>query len=477
LKNRVGSEKFYEKFSLAYNTTLQNKINFKASEFGEPGFMDKFNNGMSHSFQIGLPNFTLAKYFNFTPGISYGMNWFFRDTEKEYDKSTNSVVDVEGKQFGTFGVTQSYSGSLSMSTRIYGMFNFGKYHSLQAIRHVISPSVSFSFSPEQGTYANGWRTLNYTDTNGVARSLDYNLFAGQLNSVPSKGRSATASISIGNNLEAKMRDLRDTTGKGVKKVKLIDQLNLSTGYNFLADSLNLSNVGVSMSTSVFGKLGVSANANFDPYAINEKGQKINKYNFEQNGILHPLRLTNASASLSYSFSGKGTINGNDGHKNSGGGGNGGSGSSGGKTNPADNYMRIYYNPITGEYIPGGWLYYLNPNAPWSVNLNYSFNYSKSYSYTNNQLIVNNKYTQTLGISGNIKLTPKMALNATTGFDVMAMKMTTTQISATYDLHCFNISVSWVPTGTWQSYSFRIAANASALSDLLKFKKNSSYWDN
>ena len=133
-------------------------------------------------------------------------------------------------------------------------------------------------------------------------------------------------------------------------------------------------------------------------------------------------------------------------------------------------------PITGEYIPGGWLYYTNPNVPWSVNINYSFSYSKSYQYTNGQLITNNRFTQTLGLSGNVKLTPKMSLNATTGFDLMAMKMTTTQLSATYDLHCFNISVSWVPTGTWQSWSFRIAANAAALADLLKFKKSTSYWD-
>ena len=120
---------------------------------------------------------------------------------------------------------------------------------------------------------------------------------------------------------------------------------------------------------------------------------------------------------------------------------------------------------------------MNPNVPWSINLSYSFSYSKSYQYTNNQLVTNNKYTQTLQMSGNIKLTPRMNIQMTSGFDVMAMKMTTTQISATYDLHCFNISVSWVPTGNWQSYSFRIAANAAALADLLRFKKSSSYMDN
>lgn len=471
-KNRVGKEKFYEKFSLGYSTTLQNKINFKSSEFMKDGFMDKFQNGMTHNFQIGLPNFTLAKYLNFTPSVSYGQNWFFRKTDYEYNPETDKVEAHDRGQFSTFGISQTYSGSISMSTRLYGMFNFGKAHKIQAIRHVVSPSMSFSFSPEKGTYANGYRTLVYTDVNGAEKSYDYNIYSGQLYSPPGRGKSATMSLSIGNNLEAKVRDLRDTTGAGVKKVKLIDQLNLSTGYNFLADSLNLNTIGITMSTSVFEKVGISANANFDPYAIDERGRKINKFNIQQEGWRKPLRLTNASASLSYSLSGKGAINGNDGSKTEGGAGGGG----GASQNAAEYYRRIYYHPITGEYIPGGWLYYTNPNVPWSVNFNYSFSYSKSYQYTNGQLITNNTFTQTLGLSGNIKLTPKMTLNATTGFDLMAMKMTTTQLSATYDLHCFNISVSWVPTGTWQSWSFRIAANAAALSDLLKFKKSTSYWD-
>lgn len=470
-KNRVGKKKFYEDFSLAYSTTLQNKVNFTASEFNEPGFIDKFQNGMTHNFTIGLPNFTLFKYINFTPSVTYGMNWFFRKTEQQYNPVTDEVEEIDSGQFGTFGTTHNYSGSLSMSTRLYGLFNFGKHRKLQAIRHIISPTVSFNFSPEKGTYFNGWRTLNYVDANGEQHTLDYNIYAGQIYSAPSKGRTASMSLSIGNNLEAKVRDLRDTTGTGTKKIKLIDQLNLTTGYNFLADSLNMSNIGITMSTSVFGKVGISANANFDPYAVNERGQKINKFNVQTEGWRKPLRLTNASASVSYSFSGEGKINGNDGSSMS--NATGGSGSN----SPAANYTRIYYHPVTGEYIPGGWLYYMNPSAPWSVNLNYSYNYSRSYQYSNNQLITNHRHTQTLGISGNVKITPALAINLTTGFDLMAMKMTTTQLSATYDLHCFNISVSWVPNGQWESWSFRIAANAAALADLLRFKKSNSYWDN
>ena len=467
-KNRVGKEKFYEKFSLGYNTAFQNRISFKASEFNKPGFWDKFQNGMTHNFQIGLPNFTAFKYINVTPSVQYGMNWYFRKSEKEYNPETGKVEDVKSGSFSHFGASHTYSGSISMSTRIYGLFQFGKHRKVQAIRHVVSPSISASFSPEKGTYFNGYRTLTYTDRNGIVQTQDYNIYQGMgTGSPPGKGKTASLSLSLGNNFEAKVRDLTDTTGTGTKKVKLIDQLNFNTGYNFLAEQFKMNNVGVTMSTSIFGKLGVSANANFDPYAIlvdekNKNGTRINKYALTEGQGL--LRLNNTSVSLSYSLSGDGKIEGNDGTAQAGG-------------NPADHYTRIYYHPVTGEYIPGGWLYYMNPNVPWSVNFNYSYSFKKGYQWANGKQTANNSHTQTLGISGNVKLTPRLAMQMTTGFDLMALKMTTTQFSATYDLHCFNIRVSWVPNGQWESWTFQIAANAAALADLLKYKKSSSYWDN
>ena len=464
-KNRVGKEKFYEKFSLGYNTSLQNKIGFKASEFNQPGFWDKFQNGMTHSFQIGLPNFSLLKYINVTPSVSYGMNWFFRETNKEYNPDTGKVEDIKGKSFGAFGATHNYSGSISMSTRLYGMFNFGKHKKLQAIRHVVTPSVSASFSPEKGTYFNGWRTLSYIDKNGKVQSQDYNIYAGNIGSYPSKGKTASLNMSLGNNFEAKVRDIRDTTGTGSKKIKLIDNLNFTTGYNFLAEQFKMSNVGMTMNTSIFGKLGISGNMNFDPYAMEVQDKKVvrvNKFAITQGQGL--LRLNTATVSLSYSLSGEGKIKGNDGNAQAGG-------------NPADHYTRIYYHPITGEYIPGGYLYYMNPNVPWSVNFNYSFNYRPTFQYANEQMTKINNFTQTLGVNGNVKLTPRLSMQMSTNFDLMAMEMSATQLSATYDLHCFNINFSWVPTGKWQSWSFRIQANAAALADLLRFKKSSSYMDN
>ena len=520
-KNRVGKEKLYEKISFGYSTSFQNRVNFKlrdlqdfkynadgsyevdpytgirVKEFGDSlgvKALERMTNGMGHNFQIGLPNFTLLKYLNFTPSVTYGMNWLFNAgrqyLEPEYDDEGNPVMvtDREGRSvqahrvvsdpgqaFNHFGMTHNYSGSMSMSTRIYGMFNFGKHRKIQAIRHVITPSVSMSFSPEKATSFNGWRTLEayYDKRGGYHEESMYNIYtvSGHHNSVspPGRGKTGSMNVSIGNNLEAKVRDLRDTTGTGSKKVKILDQLTINGNYNFLADSLKMSNIGVSASTNLFNKLNLSGNLNFDPYAVNERGQRINKFNIVDKGV--PLRLTNASLSASISFNGKGTINGNDGKKSSG----GGSSSSGG--GEANSYQRIYYHPITGEYIPGGYVYYMNPNAPWSISFSYSFSYAKTYQYTNNQLLENKRFTQTLNFNGNVKLTPRMSITGSSGFDFMAMKVTTTQISATYDLHCFNIAVSWVPTGQWQSYSFRIAANASALADILRFKKSSSYMDN
>lgn len=470
-KNRVGKEKIYEKISFGYSSTFQNKISFKASEFGQEGLLDKMNNGMNHNFSIGLPNFQLFKYISVTPGVSYGQNWFFRKTDYQYNAETDAVEPVKSSQFSTLGITQTYAFNASASTRIYGTFNFGKQHKVQAIRHIISPSMSLSVSPDKGTYANGYRTLYYTDASGADKEYQYNVYSGQMYSPPSTGKSASASLSIGNNIEAKVRDYADTTGSGTKKVKLIDQLTLNTSYNFLADSLRLSPLSMSMSTTLFNKVSISASAAFDPYAISSKGTKYNRLAIMDGQGL--ARMTSVTASASYSISGKGAMNGNDGSKDA-----TDAGGSGGSSGPAA-YQRVFYHPTTGEYIPGGWLYYANPNAPWSLSFSGSFSLYKSYSYDAvlAALKSTDRYTATLSLSGNVKLTPKMSINMSSGFDFVAMKMSTTQLSATYDLHCFNISISWVPFGNWKSYSFRIAANAASLADLLKFKKSDSYWDN
>jgi hypothetical protein len=487
-KERVGKEKFYESFAFNYSTTFDNKINFKSSEFGKPGFLDKLKNGMRHNFSIGLPTFSILKYITASPGVTYGMNWYFTDATKYYDQEKQTVVTEYSDPFSTFGLSQNFSSSLSLSTRIYGMFDFGKDKALKAIRHMITPSLSFSYQPEMGVAANGYTTLDYVDANGVPYSIIYNKYENQINSPPGRGKNASMSLSIGNNLEAKVRDKNDTTGKGERKIKLIDQLNISTGYNFLADSLKLSNINMNMSTSVFGKLAINASASFDPYAVDNKGRKINTYNIVREGGFKLARLTSASIGTSYSFQGDGksrwgsdyTPEGATGNNNSSGSNNSNKGVNKGNSRDGHSappaYQRYFYDPETGAYVPGGWVYYTDPSVPWSVNFNLNYSYSSSYQYANEQLLKKNNHSMTLGISSQIKLTDALNFNMSTNFDLTKMKMSTTQLSGSYDLHCFVISFSWIPNGKWESWSFRINAKASALADLLQYKKNASYWD-
>lgn len=485
-KVRVGKERFYEQISFSYGTTLQNKINFKASEIKNPDFWDKMKTGMNHKFAIGLPSFTILKYLNFSPSVSYGMNWYFQESSRLYNAETDKVETVTTPQFSTFGISQDFSAGISMSTRIYGTYVFtGKNSPLVAMRHMITPSVSFSYKPEMGTRMNGYMTYNYVDKNGIEKSVDYNKYAGGLYSPPGKGKTAGISFSFDNNLEAKVRDKNDTTGTGVKKVKLIDNLRIGGSYNFLADSIKLSNISISANTTILQKVGISGNMTLDPYAVDDHGKKYNQFNISKMGGINLFRLTNASASLSWSISGQGQMKGNDGMDsgggNSGGGGGkmqGGGGGGGVKNTTAQSYYnKVYYHPITGEYIPGGWAYYLNPTVPWSLSFNYSYSYSKSYSYANEQLQIKNNHTQTLSFSAQVRLTKDLNFNLNSGVDLTKLRLTTTQLSATYDLHCFQISVSWIPSGQWESWSFRINAKASALADLLQYKKSSSYWDN
>lgn len=476
-KNRVGKEKWYESFGLSYNTSFQNKISFKASEVGQPDFWNKLQMGMKHSFGIDLPTFTLFKYITLAPKVSYGMNWYFSSQNQYYNPETDKIETVRTDQFGDFGATHTFSASASLSTRIYGMFNF-KRGKLKAIRHMISPSISASFSPEMGTTINGYRIYNYTDIHGVEKTLEYNKWAGGINNPPSKGKSAAISFGIGNNVEAKLIDPDDTTGTGTKKIKLIDNLNITGSYNFLADSMKLSNFNISMNTNVLEKIGISANMVLNPYAVDYRGRPYNTFNVVQEGRFRLFRLTNASVSANFSISGEGKGKGNDGSQGGSGGASGLSGGGGGINvgSSATPYTKVYYHPVTGEYIPGGWVYYLNPNVPWAVTLSYSYQYNKSYQYSNEQLIVKNNHTQTLQLSAQVRLTKDLNISLQSGFDITKLKLTTTQLSATYDLHCFQISFSWIPMGQWSSWNFRINAKAAALADLLQYRKQSSSWD-
>ena len=478
-KVMVGKRRFYEDITFNYTAHFDNKINFKSSEVGKPDFFKKMRNGLQHTFSIGLPVFSVLKYIQASPGISYGMNWYFSDVKQFYNTRTKKAESVYSDPFSTFGLTQSYNFNISFNTRLYGLFNFGKDKKLQAVRHILTPSVSFSYQPELGTKANGYRTYEYVDTEGKAHSVVYNKYAGQLYSPPGQGSGASMSFSFANTLEAKIKSQKDTTGKGSEKIKLLDQFNIAGSYNFMADSMKLSNISVSASTTIFGKLGLNGNMTLDPYAIDYMGRRYNKLCITQGGF-KPFRLTGATFSTSYSFSGTGQSKLGSSYVPEGKINNpimsDSESMSSSATASEATYQRIYYHPVTGEYIPGGWVYYYNPNMPWSINLSYNYSFYKSYQYSNEQLIARNAHAMTLGISSQLRIYKDLNISLNTGVDLTKMKLTTTQLSGSFSLHCFQMTFSWIPNGKWESWSFRISANASALADLLQYKKNASYWD-
>ena len=455
-KNRIGKEHWYEQFALNYSTTFDNKINFKESEFGKPEFWQKFRSGMQHNFGIALPSFSVLKHIQLSPSVTYGMNWFFQSNEKLYNDSTGIVEDHMSPTFSELHATHNYSFGVSATTRLYGTVQFGKNSFLRAVRHMVTPSISMSYRPDLGTPGNGYRTYTYTDTSGMVHSIDYNVYAGQIYSPPGRGESGSMSFSLANNLEAKVRSKKDTVNGGERKLKLIDNFSMSGGYNFLADSMKLSNIALSLNTNLFEKVSLSVSATLDPYVIipnRETGRehRINKLMMSDGKGLG--RITNAGFSFGYNFQG---------------------GNGGGSANPPVGVPR--YDPITGDYITTDWLYYQSYNAPWSFGFNYSFSYNATYVYANNVLNKQNNYQQSLGFNGQISPTKKLSVTANSGFDFKAMKLTTTTIGMSYDLHCFRMSFQWVPSGRWESYSFGISATSSALADLLKYDKRTSYWD-
>jgi hypothetical protein len=454
-KNRVGKEQWYEQFALTYNTTFDNKINFKESQLGHEKFTDFMRNGMKHNFGITLPSARIAQHIQVTPSVSFNSNMYFQSTQKQYDSTKNTVVNDLSSAFSEFHMTTDYSFGLSATTRLYGTFLFGKNAYIRAIRHMLTPNVGFSFRPYQDANGtNGYRTYEYIDKDGVPRSLFYNIFEGQVYGYTGRGRTGSMSFSLNNNLEMKVRSASDTI-TGERKRKIIDNLSANASYNFFADSMKLSNISVSLNTTLFEKVNLNGNMQLDPYAINGRGVRYNK--------LTSPRLISAGFSFGYNFSG---------------GEKGGSteGSKEGNSSSSGPIPVHHYDPQTGEYISTEWHYYADFNAPWSFNFNYGYNYSVNYNYTNGQLIKNNNHNQTLGFSGQLQLTKAMHLGMSSGFDFKELTLTTTSFDMRYDLHCFEFIFNWVPSGRWEQWSFRINAKSGALADLLKYDKRKSFWD-
>ena len=459
-KNRTGTPKFYEKFGINYTGNLRNSITAKEYDLLQTSFAKDWKNGIKHTVPIALPSFNLFRYFNMSPSFSYNEKWYFKKLNYTY---------VEGETFDHFvpnvaenvridtltGLNRvfDYSYSLSASTNIYGMFMpLNPNSKIKGIRHKITPSFSFSYRPDFGQDRFGYYQQVRTDSTGNTDFYDVN-YGGVYGASPGRGASGSISLSVNNNLEMKVLDTKDTTKTDAeqkfKKVKIIDNLSFGTSYNLIADSLNMTPIGIRARTTIAG-VSINLGGTLDPYEVNDKGRQIHKYVWNtRKGIGKLGRLTRANLSFGMSFRSKK-----------------------GEKEADENKELIEEQNV----LPGDYSNYSDFNIPWDFGFDYSFNYSGPQVPNPQTESQKAKFTQTLGFRGNLNLTEKWRISMNTNFDIMAREFSFTTFSVNRDLHCWDMAFNFVPFGYMKSYSFTINARSSMLKDL-KLQKRQSHYDN
>ncbi len=412
--------------------------------------IDRSKIGGKHTIPIST-SFNLLKYFTVSPSVNYNEIWYFKKLSYNYNELEDGIeIDTTN----SFQRAWSYSSAFALSTRIYGTVFFKK-GKIKAIRHVISPEISMSFSPDFTKPKFGYYENVQINREGDTKLLSkYENF---LFGSPRIGSSASMNFYIGNNLEMKVVDKNDTIS-GTRKIKIFDNLSFSSSYNFLADSFRLAPVRFSTRTSFFKRLiNLSVSGNIDPYTFkldsiseNSSGiknvyqRRVDELAYKNNQGIGSLAYINMS--LGFRFSAKDFRSEDEEEKDS----------SFGTREEID-----YINSNIAEYI--------DFNVPWSINASYNLNRRK-LGFRDPTI------TQTLTFSGDVSISEKTKISFRSGYDFKFKMLTQTSINATRDLHCWRINFSWVPFGRFQSYNLSINAVSALLQDL-KLEKRSRFFDN
>jgi lipopolysaccharide assembly outer membrane protein LptD (OstA) len=451
---KTGSKKgAIDNINFQYNVRGENRIQTSDSLFLTGAMFDEAKAGFQHTIPLST-NFKVFKHFSMTTSANYKENWTFNTINKSYDTETQSVVTTPLKGFDSF---RTYNFSTSIGTTVYGMFDFGEDKKIQAIRHVMRPSVSYNINPSFEKY---YETYEVISADGVTTDqVDYTRFEGSLFGSPGKVYSSSVGLSLNNNLEAKIRD-KDSTATEAKKVFLLNSLNFSTNYNVAGDSLNWSPVRVSGGTQLFDdKLSVNFGATLDPYALDNNNTKINTFNIDNGGSL--FRLSSANMTMSYNLSSDSFEDNNQNDAAA----RDQSLRSGGRADDlfgksqdfADQQIN---NSDQSEKVTPTDLY--NYKIPWSLRLAYAVNYSN----TRRQ---NEISSHSLMFSGDIELSPRWSVGASSGYDLKNKGFTYTQLRFERDLESWRMNFSWIPFSNRSSWNFFIGIRSSMLKDI-KYEK-------
>ena len=448
---KTGSKKgVFQNINFQYNVRGENRIQTTDSLFFKKEMFEDAKAGVKHSIPVST-NFKLFKYFSMSTSANFDHNWTFKTIEKEYDTDNEEVVVTPVKGFDSF---TTYNFSTSLGTTIYGLFDFGEDKKIQAIRHVVRPSISYNISPAFNQY---YDTYEVVSADGLTTDqVEYSRFEQSLFGAPGNRFSSSIGLSLSNNVEAKVR-AKDSTATEPKKIFLLNSLNFSTNYNIAADSLNFSPVRMSGGTQLFdNKMSVNFGATLDPYALDNTNRKINEFNINNGGSL--FRISSANFTMSYNLSNDsfgGDSDENDAAKNE-------SLRSGGRADdlfgkPQDFADRRLNNSNKNdeEAKPTDLYKY---KIPWSLRLAYALNY-------NNSRRQNEISSHSLMFSGDIELSPRWSVGASSGYDFKNNGFTYTQLRFERDLESWRMNFSWIPFSSRSSWNFFIGIRSSILSDL------------
>jgi hypothetical protein len=413
-------------------------------------------------------NFKLFRHFTLSPSFNYKERWYFKSIEKSYDQEKHQVVVSDTTQ--GFNRVYDYSFSIGTQTKIYTFFRPSRWlfgDGIQAIRHMMTPSVSMSYRPDFGDPKYGYYDwFEYYDPNRdeIVRH-DYSIYEGAMYGVPGRGKSGSMSIGLNNNIEMKVKSRKDSTG--FKKIPLLESLNFSTSYNFLADSLKWSRINMSGRTKVLGT-SINFNAVFDPYTIqlNEYGNPVRVDRLLWKDKRKIARLENASLSFGLNF-GAETFKKKDKQKK----GQNTDSQFPDQDNNLENRTEGPPKPQTSAVTPR----YADFSMPWNMSLNYNMRIVQD-KFNKEKMAYDKKFTADISLNGNLELTKKWSINFSTGYNVDRNEISHTNIRINRDLHCWNMSFNLVPVGAYKSYFFTIAVNSSMLRDL-KYEKRSHPRDN
>ena len=483
-RHAAGAERWYEKISVSYTGQISNSINTKEDRLLRSNLIKDWRNGMQHRIPVS-GNFTLFNYINVSPSFNFTDRMYTNKVTKSWNRTTQKEVSDT-----TYGFHNIYNWdlSLSASTKLYGMFIpnrkiFGD--KIQAIRHVITPSVSFSYAPDFGSSRYGYySTYQRTNADGSVELVDYSPYSNGLYSVPGRGKTGNVSFSFDNNIEMKIKSDKDSTG--IRKISIIDNLGFRMSYNMAAKEKPWSDLSVDLRlkwwknytfnlNAVFASYAYELNSNGEPYVGNHTYWGMGKIGRFQ-GMSQNISYTLTPEKIKKLFGGGSDENNSKSKRND-------PEAEGVDTDIESNVdddmiegQRSARRKGSGHKAKTDDDGYMSFSMPWSITFGYGitmresndinrFNYkTMRYPYT---------FSQTLNFSGNLRISDGWNISFSSGYDFEHHALSMTTASLQRDLHCFNMSCQ-VVLAPYTSYNFTFRCNASTLTDALKYDKRSGY---